>query len=364
MTAPGIDVRSRATVAGLCAGDAITWPAWWHRLAQLPPRRGVRLSEAWQHDRDTAATSLPTPYLQSSPPSLIDPAGPTDDAEWFVVAVRHHLGQRLDGSPAPAGLDVWTELAEQRAADQDSVRARVGTVIALDNLARGSRPPASGNDNPHYFDDIACVRGVAAALLRPEAPTEAAELAEQDAVVTHALDGVYGSRATAALVSVLLSGGERAEAIEAALRELSPDSWCAHVVAECIAAVHAGDRPLGLAARLERDVVDHVYAYSNQAPETLGLLLAHLSTAEDGQSLLLGALAHPRHADALVPLAGAVAGAAFADVPDAGPLPVMGGTCVRALAQVPLEAVFADIVARRDLPERRAARTVGAETSL
>lgn len=361
MSGPGIDVRTRATVAGLYAGDAITWPAWWHRLAQLPSRRGVRLHEAWQHDRDMAATSLPTPYLQSSPPSLIDPAGPTDDTEWFVVAVRNHLGQRLDGSPATSGRDVWTELAEQRAADQDSVRARVGTVIALGNLARGTGPPASGNDNPHYFDDIACVRGVAAGLLRPGAPADAADLAEQDAVVTHALDGVYGSRATAALVSVLVSGGDRAEAVEAALRELPPDSWCAHVAAECLGAVQAGDRPLGLAARLERDVVDHVYAYSNQAPETLALLLTHLSTSADGQSLLLGALAHPRHADALVPLAGAVAGAAFPDVPDAGPLPVMGGTCVRALTQVPLEAVLADIATHRDLPEAGRATPVGAQ---
>ncbi len=359
---PTIDVRTRATVAGLCAGDAISWPAWWHRLAQLPPRRGVRLSEAWQHDRDMAATSLPTPYLQSSPPSLVDPAGPTDDTEWFVVAVRHHLGQRLDGSPAPHGPDVWTELAEQRAADQDSVRARVGTVIALHNLARGSGPPTSGNDNPHYFDDIACVRGVAAGLLRPGAPAAAAELAEQDAIVTHALDGVYGARATAALVSVLVSGGERVPAITAALRELPVDSWCAHVVAECLGAIAAGDRPLGLAARLERDVVDHVYAYANQAPETLGLLLAHLSTAEDGQSLLLGALAHPRHADTLVPLAGAVAGAAFADVPDQGPLPTASGACVRALTQLPLEGVLADIAAHRDRPERDVGRSVGVES--
>ncbi|MDD9207658.1 ADP-ribosylglycohydrolase family protein, partial [Georgenia sp. 10Sc9-8] len=341
--------------AGLCAGDAMTWTGWWHRLAQLPPRRSVRLEEAWQHDRALPASSLPTPYLQSSPPSLIDPAGPTDDAEWFVVAVRHHLGQRLDGTDAGTDTDVWAELADHRQQDPATVRARVGTVIALENLAAGHRPPVSGRENPHYFDDIACVRAVAAGLLRPGDPGAASDLAEGEAVATHALDGVYGARATAALVAALVGGWRPAEAITMTRAHLPRDSWCGHVVAECLAAVNSGST-LDLAARLERDVVDHVYAYANQAPETLGLLLAHLRVARSGEELLLGALAHPRHADALVPLAGAVAGAVFGSPVGTAELPVLGGVSVRALAGVALEDVLADLTAhaRTRRPVRRA----------
>ncbi|MDN5854491.1 MAG: hypothetical protein L0K86_16900, partial [Actinomycetia bacterium] len=91
--------RVHDTVSGLAAGDAVTWSSWWHRMANLGPRRAVRLGEAWQHARDAVTTTLPTPYLHASSPALADPAGPTDDAEWFVVAVRHLLGQRLDGTP-------------------------------------------------------------------------------------------------------------------------------------------------------------------------------------------------------------------------------------------------------------------------
>lgn len=344
-TAPLSESVARATIAGLSAADALTWTGWWHRLGSLPPRRNVRLTEAWQHDQALHSSSLPTPYLQASAPSLIDPAGPTDDAEWFAVAVRYHLGQRLDGSPAPEGASVWTELAELREADTEAVRPRVGTVIALENLAAGLQPPASGRENPHYFDDIACVRAIAAGLLRPGRPDDAADLAESDVAFTHALDGVYGARATAALVAVLAGGGEVSEAIESAIASLPAGTWIAHVVAEFMAGVSPGDQALTLAARLEREVVDHVYSYANQAPETLGLLLAHLSVATGGESLLLGALAHPRHADGLVPLAGAVAGAAFGGPAVEGDLPVLRGMSVRPLAGLALEEVLTDLTA-------------------
>lgn len=348
MAEPTYAERVTAVVAGLVAGDRMSWPSWWHRLGTLPPRREVRLAEAWQHGRDGYNTSLPTPYLQSSPPSLVDPAGPTDDAEWFTVAVRHLAGRRLDGSPAGEPFAIWEELAERRTAEPASVRGRVGTVIALRNLRSGLRPPVSGNDNPHYFDDAGCVRAVAAGLLRPGNPRVAAELAATDAAVTHALDGVWGARALAALVSVLVSGTGTDEAINEARRELPADSWIAQVVAECLAEARQGDSPLDLASRLERDVVDHVYSYANQAPETTGLLLAHLTAATDAASLLLGVLAHPRHADALVPLAGAIAGAAFGDVVATPELPELKGTCIRDLAGTSLAAVVADIVAHRD----------------
>ncbi|MGH3358458.1 MAG: ADP-ribosylglycohydrolase family protein [Nocardioidaceae bacterium] len=329
--------RIHATVAGLSAADAVTWTSWWHRMSQLPPRREVRLGEAWEHNRAELTTSLPTPYLQSSSPSLIDPAGPTDDAEWFVVAVRHHLGQRLDGTQANQPYEVWHELAARRSADPDSVRGRVGTAIGLANLSDGATPPTSGHDNPHHFDDMACVRAVAAGLVRPGDPTGAAELAEVDAAVTHSLDGVWGARAYAALISSLVGGAGIPAATSAALHELPADSWCAHVAAEFLGAATEPGSVMELAARLEREVVDHVYAYSTQAPETLGLLLAHLSAAADGTELLLGALCHPRHGDSLAPLAGAVAGAAYG-LPTA-PLPTLGGVCVRDLAGVSLESI-------------------------
>ena len=341
-----VEQRVRDTVAGLSAGDAVSWTSWWHRMANLGPRRAVRLGEAWEHARDAVSTTLPTPYLHASSPDLADPAGPTDDAEWFVVTVRHLLGQGIDGQSAPQPYAAWQQLAEQRSSDADSVRGRIGTVIALDNLAAGVRPPTSGHDNPHYFDDIACVRAVAAGLLRPGAPRAAADLAVTDATVTHALDGVWAASAVAALVAALIGGADRRSAVETARAEIPDGTWCANVVNECLAVAEEGQAPLAVGARLEREAVDHVYSYMNQAPESVGLLLAHLSVADSADGLLLGALSHPRHADGLVPLVGAVSGAAF-DGPGTQ-LGILQGTCVRGLAGVSLDAVVEEIT---DAPE-------------
>lgn len=339
-----IEQRTRAAIAGLCAGDAISWPAWWHRLAQLPPRRAVRLAEAQAHSQQWHTTSVPTPYLHATSPDVIDPAGPTDDAEWFVISVRHHLQQGLDGQPVADGEGVWEQLAGQRAADPVRVRGRIGTAMALEALAHGQRPPTSGNDNVHWFDDVACVRAVAAGLLRPGAPEVAADLAADDAAYTHALDGLWGARATAALVAALVAGRDTSAAVRSALAQLPEGSWIRAVAEESLAAVDGGSGGLQLAGRLERRVVDHVYAFANQAPETVGLLLAHLSVADGRDALLLGALGHPRHADALVPLAGAIAGAAFGGPVDHDDLPVLRGVAIPAMAGVAMADVAADVV--------------------
>ncbi|MYR58548.1 ADP-ribosylglycohydrolase family protein, partial [Streptomyces sp. SID625] len=70
------------------------------------------------------------------------------------------------------------------------------------NLATGLRPPATGHDNPHYFDDAACVRACALAVAHPGDPRRAAALAEFDARYTQDGDGVHGARAMAAALSL------------------------------------------------------------------------------------------------------------------------------------------------------------------
>ncbi|NEB90150.1 ADP-ribosylglycohydrolase family protein, partial [Streptomyces anulatus] len=69
------------------------------------------------------------------------------------------------------------------------LRARISVRAGLGNLAAGLRPPATGHDNPHYFDDAACVRAAVLAVVHPGDPEEAAALAEFDARYTQDGDG-------------------------------------------------------------------------------------------------------------------------------------------------------------------------------
>lgn len=337
--------RVRATIAGLVLADALAWPSLWHRLALLPPRRAERLQEIEGFATRTRTTTRPLPYLHASPAHLGDATGCSDDAEWFAVSALFHKGLGLDGAPTAEPMGVWGELARLRSADDGSVRARTGTVVALENLARGLAPPQSGHDNPHHFDDIACVRAVAAGLHHAGDPDTAARAADADAQVTHAEDGVWCARATAILVAELVSGTAVADAVARAAATLPEDSWSAGVVSAAVRSAGAdGSSALALARALERDVVDPLYSFAVAAPETLALLLAHLLRASGPEDLLLGALAHPRHADALVPLAGAAAGATFGIgwlPPDLlATSPVLRGVCVPQLAGRELGALL------------------------
>src|SRR5213079_1267039 len=96
------------------------------------------------------------------------------------------------------------------------LRARISVRAGLGNLAAGLRPPATGHDNPHYFDDAACVRAAVLAAVHPGEPELAAELAEFDARYTQDGDGVHGARAMAAAVSTALGGADVDACVDAA----------------------------------------------------------------------------------------------------------------------------------------------------
>lgn len=333
----------RAAVLGLAAGDALSWPAAQHREFLLPERRIPVLRFLDTFSDQHRSTTRPYPHVHSSPPPLLRPL-PSDDVEWFMFAARAQLAARDGVDLRPEALvQAWSALAERRG----DIRARTGTQIALANLAAGLVPPASGNDNPHYFDDIACVRAVAAGLIWRHDDELAAEAARVDAEVTHARDGVWCATATAVLVARLARGEAVAAAVEACLSWLPAHSWSRRTAVEAIDLASSARAPLSVAMRLQDKVVDKIYSYAVSAPETLALLLAHLNVSTTAEGLMLGAFAHARNADALPALAGAVAGLAFgvewlpADL--AEDMPVLDGVCLPALRGASLAELVTSI---------------------
>ncbi len=330
-----------ATVRGLAAGDSMSWMAAGQRIHLLPERRARMLHEMASFSEERGSTTRPVPHAHNSPTVALRP-GPADDVEWFVVTA-----EVLSGRDQGVTLhERWMDLAHVT----DGLRARSGTHYALANLRRGLLPPQSGNDNAHYFDDIACVRAIAAGLLARD-EREATVLATADAEVTHALDGVWCAVAVAVLVQSVTSGAELATAVDNAVEHLPATSWSRRMVETALALAAHAVSPLDVAHQLREHLTDRIYTYSIAAPETLAILLAHARTARSADELLLGALAHPRNADALPALAGAVAGAAFGMdwVPQAlreGPI-MLDGVCVPSLAGHRLDDTIDRISAAR-----------------
>ncbi|MFE6160640.1 ADP-ribosylglycohydrolase family protein [Streptomyces sp. NPDC056486] len=316
---------------GLAAGDAAGWPAARHRAARMPEWTRRLTRELDTFAEQNATTTLPVPIALNQPPEPLR-LGPSDDAEWAAFTAEALL-RATDGTLDPrlsadrrvrAAIDLaWNALASEiaaaaaRAPEVESavlpLRARISVRAGLGNLAAGLRPPATGHDNPHFFDDAGCVRACVLALVHPGDPEQAAALAEFDARYTQDGDGVHGARAMAAAIAAALGGADVDTTVDAALAqlpehtEIGRNAWHAVKLARTQA---EEDGAFGLVPLLEHQIVDHVYSYGIAAAETVPVALA-LTTAARGRirDAVPAAACLSRVADSAPALAGALTGA-------------------------------------------------------
>ncbi|MDN3296773.1 ADP-ribosylglycohydrolase family protein [Streptomyces ficellus] len=319
--------RIEGLLLGLAAGDAAGWPAARHRAARMPEWTRRLTRELDTFAEQNATTTLPVPIALNQPPEPLR-LGPSDDAEWAVFTAETVLtaaGGLFHGLPAArrmcAAVDLaWNSLAAEvaaasdRAAEVESavlpLRARISVRAGLGNLATGLRPPATGHDNPHYFDDAACVRAAVLAVAHPGDPRAAAELAEFDARYTQDGDGVHGARAMAAAVAAALGGAPAEDAVDAALDQLPPTTEIGRNARHATRLARDADSAFALVPLLEHQIVDHVYSYGIAAAETVPVALA-LATAARGKvaEAVPAAACLSRVADSAPALAGALTGA-------------------------------------------------------
>ncbi|WP_345280994.1 ADP-ribosylglycohydrolase family protein [Streptomyces gulbargensis] len=319
--------RIEGLLLGIAAGDAAGWPAARHRAARMPEWTRRLTRELDTFAEQNATTTLPVPLALNQPPEPLR-LGPSDDAEWAVFTAESVLAA---AGPAFAALpperrlraavdQAWNALAAQvaaaaaRAPEVESavlpLRARISVRAGLGNLATGLRPPATGHDNPHYFDDAACVRAAVLAAVHPGDPRAAAALAEFDARYTQDGDGVHGARATAVAAADALGGAASDEAVAAALAELPPATEIGRNARHALALAATAGSAFALVPLLEHQIVDHVYSYGIAAAETVPVALA-LATAARGEltAAVPAAACLSRVADSAPALVGALTGA-------------------------------------------------------
>lgn len=311
---------------GLAAGDAAGWPAARHRAGRMPEWTRRLTRELDTFAEQNATTTLPVPIALNQPPEPLR-LGPSDDAEWAAFAAQIVLTARGDDvrGPSPArrvraAVDLaWNALASQvaaaaaRAPEVESavlpLRARISVRAGLGNLATGLRPPATGHDNPHYFDDAACVRAAVLAVVHPGDPAAAAALAEFDARYTQDGDGVHGARAMAAAVAAALGGADVEGAVAAALGQLPESTEIGRNARHALALAREAGCAFDLVPLLEHQIVDHVYSYGIAAAETVPVALAVTLAARGRVSEAVPTAAClSRVADSAPALAGALTG--------------------------------------------------------
>ncbi|MGY0487112.1 ADP-ribosylglycohydrolase family protein [Streptomyces sp. WG-D5] len=331
-SAPTAVDRIHGLLLGIAAGDAAGWPSGRHRAARLPDWTRRLTRELDTFAEQNATTTLPVPIALNQPPEPLR-LGPSDDAEWAAFTAYAILSAHAYGAPTDHHVRValslaWNTLADEiaaAAARADEIesadiplRARISVRAGLGNLAAGLLPPATGHDNPHYFDDAACVRAAVLATVHPGEPQRAASLAEFDARYTQDGDGVYGARAMAAAVATALGGAPVDACVDAALAQLPAGTEIhrnAHRAVE-LGRATAAARPglpgnaFALVPVLEHEIVDHVYSYGIAAAETVPVALA-VATAAGGAvtEAVPTAACLSRVADSAPALTGALTGA-------------------------------------------------------
>ncbi|MFG2952653.1 ADP-ribosylglycohydrolase family protein [Streptomyces sp. NPDC048291] len=320
--------RIEGLLLGLAAGDAAGWPSARHRASRMPEWTRRLTRELDTFAEQNATTTLPVPIALNQPPEPLR-LGPSDDAEWAAFAAEAVLragddtvlGDLSRELRTRAAIDLtWTAVASEVAAAAERapeiesavlpLRARISVRAGLGNLAAGLRPPATGHDNPHYFDDAACVRACALAVAHPGDPRRAADLAEFDARYTQDGDGVHGARAMAAALALALVGAEVETCVAAALGELPEATEIGRNTRHALTLAGTTDSAFALLPLLEHQIVDHVYSYGIAAAETVPVALA-LATAARGRiaEAVPAAACLSRVADSAPALAGALTGA-------------------------------------------------------
>jgi ADP-ribosylglycohydrolase len=179
------------------------------------------------------------------------------------------------------------------------IRGRLGIKASLRNLASGIKAPASGHDNPHYFDNAAMIRALGIVSAFKGSEPELLKLVEEDASHTHSEDGVWAAIAIAILAHRILNGAPIIEAIEGCIKALPEESWGYREVNKAISITSKSSSINDRVYLLERDFIDRIYPYPYAAPETLGLICAHLIHNPSPELMFASAFHHRRHTDSL-----------------------------------------------------------------
>ncbi|GAA0373190.1 ADP-ribosylglycohydrolase family protein [Bacillus horti] len=298
--------RIYGSLLGLAMGDSIGFSAMYHRTVVLPKKRRGRLWNFTKLTDEHRINKMSLPFTHAMEESILELSG-TDDTEFTVVAAKMLMDCKGEFSNA-ALLDGWKRYVVEHG---DRIWSGVSERASIENITNGILPPASGNDNPHHYDDGAVARAVPIGLICQGQPEKAAEIAKSMASITNAEDGVFAAQAMAASIAVAMTGAEPQEVVQAGLRYVPEDSWLGRKVKQAQDIMASSmDSPFSAIPALHNQVVNAIYNYANIAPETLAVAYAIFSGTKGRleEGIQLASLL-PKQADSMPAMVGALAGA-------------------------------------------------------
>jgi ADP-ribosylglycohydrolase len=334
--------RAEGALLGLAGGDAVGYPAMYHRQISSPARRRWLWHRAM--DADAALVNkLMLPYAGSAPVETLA-FGPTDDAEQAGLAAQLLLDLG-DDPTADELFDAWFRIVGPQ---HDVLWGSVADRTAMLNARSGLRAPATGNDNPHHYDDSSIARSVPVGIRWASRPDHAAEVARRMASITNADVGIDGAAAFAAAIATAVGGGGIGLAVDAARRQIGDDTWIARKWDLAEAVLAEDGSVIAAIPRLQDEVSNLEYGYGNVVAETLPV--AMIIARESGSfaaAIGLAALV-PKQADTMPAMVGALIGASAgaAAIPETwrSAVDTLRGVCVPSTKGLRLRALAAELL--------------------
>lgn len=164
----------------------------------------------------------------------------TDDTEFALLTARTILDHQGDVSTGAVVASWQRYILDMGGVFERGGKPQYGAVA---NLRRGLLPPLSGLDNVQNDDDGAAMRIAPIGILCAGEPDRAAALAEIEAQISHARDGIWAAQAVAASVAVAMVDGTVEEIIAAGLRQIPVDSWLGRTMRRALAICDAHPDP-------------------------------------------------------------------------------------------------------------------------
>lgn len=228
----------------------------------------------------------------------------TDDTEFAILTARALLD--CGGNLTPQSVvEAWKKYVFTHGGILD--RAGKPLYGAQENLRRGKLPPLSGIDNVMNNDDGAAMRVAPLAIYSAGNPQKAAELAEIDAQISHAGDGVSAAKAIAASIAIALAKGSVDDIVEGGMAFIPSDSWLGRAMKHALSLCDKANTMEEVWVDLHNDFWTPVHSVSSEAiPQTYAIFKL---TKGDFRKGLFWAANFGRDADTIAALVGALSGA-------------------------------------------------------
>ncbi len=261
----------------------------------------------------------------------------TDDTEFTVYYARILSEHGLDISSETIA-DCW--IADIYHPSQSYKGAGFSEALALQNLLKGLKPPASGQ-HVHSWSDGLAMCATPFGCVYPGQPEKAALLTNTFGQVSHAGEGIFGGQAVAAAVSLAIMGASLEEVCQAGLDAIPSDSWTYHSIKRALEIGNSAPNGKSALTPLYQTLVSDYYHWADLAPEAVGVAFGFLLAGKgDYKETILAAVNFGRDSDTIAAISGAILGAklGYSGLPEnwCQKIQVTPGRCIRSLAGVSL----------------------------